>query len=163
MPRLKGPACEHGTVLDIQHSHSQKPSDCLEVCVGMVLKYYGVEASLPDTGLPLELISLSHHLNATGAEDNEGHVLFATVLELTPDELAAQLAKKRPVIVAFKPSPRAEYHSVVVSGYCMERGRFYINDPARRKPSWTKLSRIPTYADSGKYLVMLIGLREKRG
>jgi hypothetical protein len=43
----------------------------------------------------------------------------------------------------------------------MERGRFYVNDPARRKPSWKKLSRIPTFEDSAKYLVLLIGLREK--
>ena len=161
MPRLKGPTCEHGTVLDIQHTRSQKPSDCLAVCTGMVLKYYGVETSLPDTALPLELISLSHRLNATGPVDHEGHVLFATVLELTPEEMAGQLTKMRPLIVAFKPSAREEYHSVVVSGYCMERGRFFVNDPARSKPSWKKLSRFPTYADSGKYLVMLIGLREK--
>jgi hypothetical protein len=127
----------------------------------MVLQYYGVETIVPDTALPMDLISLSHRLNTVTPVDEEGHVLFATVLELAPEELAAQLAKKRPLIVVFKPSAREEYHSVVVSGYWMERGRFYVNDPARRKPSWKKLSRIPTFVDSGKYLVLLIGLREK--
>jgi hypothetical protein len=161
MPRLSGPTPEHGTVLEIQHSYSRKPSDCLAVCTGMVLQYYGVETIVPDTVLPLDLISLSHRLNTDTPVDEEGHVLFAAVLELAPEELAAQLAKQRPLIVAFKPSARKEYHSVVVSGYWTERGRFYVNDPARRKPSWKKLSRIPTFEDSGKYLVLLIGLREK--
>jgi len=127
----------------------------------MVLQYYGVEAIVPDTVLPLDLISLSHRLNTVTPVDEEGHVLFAAVLELAPEELAAQLAKKRPLIVVFKPSAREVYHSVVVSGYCMERERLYVNDPARRKPSWKKFSRIPTFVDSGKYLVLLIGLREK--
>ena len=161
MPRFNGPTCDHGTVLEIQHSHSTKPSDCLRVCVGMVLQYYGVETIVPDTALPMDLISLSHRLNTVTPVDEEGHVLFATVLELAPEELAVQLAKKRPLIVVFRPSAREEYHSVVVSGYWMERGRFYVNDPARRKPSWKKLSGIPTFVDSGKYLVLLIGLREK--
>jgi hypothetical protein len=161
MPRFNRPTSEHRTVLEIQHAHSKKPSDCLAVCTSMVLKYYGVETILPDTVLPLDLISLSHRLNTGTPVDEEGHVVFATVLQLAPEELAAQLAKKRPLIVAFKPSAREEYHSVVVSGYWTERERFYINDPARRKPSWKKLSKIPTFEDSGKYLVLLIGLREK--
>jgi hypothetical protein len=127
----------------------------------MVLKYYGVAAMAADTALPLELISVSHRLNTAAPVDEQGHVLFATVLELSPDEIVAQVAKRRPLIIAFKPSAREEYHSVVVSGYSMERGRFYVNDPARRKPSWKKLSGIPTFENSGKYLVLLIGLREK--
>jgi hypothetical protein len=161
MPRRNGPTREPETVLEIQHSRSTKPSDCLAVCARMVLQYYGVETIVPDSALPLELISLSHRLNTGTPVDDEGHLLFATVLELAPEVLVAQLAKKRPLIVAFKPSAREEYHSVVVSGYSTERGRFYVNDPARRKPSWKKLSRIPTFADSGKHLVLLIGLREK--
>jgi ABC-type bacteriocin/lantibiotic exporter with double-glycine peptidase domain len=160
MPRLSGPTPESGTVLEIQHAHSRKPSDCLAVCTSMVLQYYGVETIVPDTALPLDLSSLSHRLNTGTPVDKEGHVLFATVLQLAPEELAAQLAKKRPLIVAFKPSARKAYHSVVVSGYWSESKRFYVNDPARRKPSWKKLSQIPTFEDSGKYLVLLIGLRE---
>jgi len=160
MPRFGRPAYEDATILEIQHSYSRKSSDCLAVCADMVLQYYGVEALVPDTALPLELLSLSRRLNAAAPVDDEGHVLFATVLDLAPEELAAQLTKKRPLIVVFKPSARNEYHSVVVSGYSMERGRFYVNDPAKRKPSWKKLSRIPTFMDSGKYLVLLIGLRE---
>ena len=160
MPGLGGTTRDRETVLDIQHSHSKKPSDCLAVCVDMVLQYYGVEMMVPDTALPLELIALSRRLNSDTPVNEAGHVLFATVLELSPDELAAQLAKHRPLIVAFKPSARAEYHSIVVSGYSVERGRVYTNDPARRKPSWKKLSKIPTFADGDKYLTLLIGLRE---
>lgn len=161
MPGFKRPTSEHKTVLEIQHAYSKKRSDCLAVCVNMVLKYYGVETTVPDTVLPLDLISLSQRLNTDTPVDEAGHVLFAAVLELAPVELAAQLAKKRPLIVAFKPSARKEYHSVVISGYWTERERFYVNDPARRKPSWKKLSRIPTFEDSEKYLVLFIGLREK--
>ena len=160
MPGLGRPAREDRMVLEIQHSESTKPSDCLPVCVGMVLQYYGVETAVPDTALPLELIALSRHLNTGTPVDEAGHVLFATVLELAPAELAAQLAKQRPVIIAFKPSARKAYHSVVVSGYSEARGQFCINDPARGKPSWKKLSKFPTFENSGKYLVLLIGLRE---
>ena len=159
MPGLSRLAREDRTVLEIQHSRSTKPSDCLAVCVGMVLQYYGVETTVPDTALPLELVSLSRRLNTDMPVNDAGHVLFATVLQFTPEELAAQLAKQRPVIVAFQPSARAEYHSVVVSGYRIDSKQFYINDPARRKPSWKKLSKIPTFEDSGKYLTLLIGLR----
>ena len=161
MPGLGGPVRDHEPVLNIQHSYSKKPSDCLAVCVGMVLQYYGVKTTLPDTLLPLELISLTQRLNTGTPVDDEGHFLFATVLELSPGELAAQLAKQRPVIVAFKPSARAEYHSVVVSGYSDKREQFYINDPARRKPGWKALCKIPTFKDSEKYLTLLIGLQEK--
>jgi len=161
MPGLSGPTREHETVLEIQHAYSKKPSDCLAVCARMVMQYYGVETSVPDTALPLELIALSRRLNTGTPVDDEGHVVFATVLKLAPEEMAAQLAKKRPLVVAFKPSAREEYHSVVVSGYSVERGRFFINDPARSKPSWKKLSGIPTFEDSGKYLVLLIGLRDQ--
>jgi ABC-type bacteriocin/lantibiotic exporter with double-glycine peptidase domain len=160
-PRSGGLLGEHATVLDIQHSRSRKPSDCLAVCAGMVLKYYGVPTTIPDSALPLELISLSHRLNSDTTVDEQGHLLFATVLELSPGELAAQITKRRPLILAFKPSVRKEYHSIVVSGYNTESGRFYIHDPARSKPRWKSLSRIPTFGDSGKYLVLLIGLREK--
>ena len=84
---LNGRTYEHETVLEIQHIRSSKPSDCLAVCVGMVLKYYGVETIVPDTVLPLEMISLSRSLNTATPVDDEGHVLFATVLQLTPEEL----------------------------------------------------------------------------
>ena len=161
MPRGGSPTGGHATILPLQHAHSRRSSDCLAVCMGMVLKYYDVDTAVPDTVLPLELISLSHRLNSVGPVDEEGHVLFATVLELAPEELVAQLGKKRPLIVAFKPSARKEYHSVVVSGYDGEQGKFYIHDPARRKPSWKRLSGIPTFRDSGKYLVLLVGLRDK--
>jgi len=127
----------------------------------MILEYYDVETIIPDTTLPLELLSLTKHLNTGLPADTEGHILFATVLELTPEELLSQLAKKRPVIVVFKPSNRAEYHSVVLSGYSAELERFYINDPARRNPSWKKLSDLSTDTDSGKYLTLLIGLHDK--
>ena len=126
----------------------------------MVLQYYDVQTTVPDTALPLDLITLSKRLNTGTPVDEEGHIVFSTVLQLTPEELTAQLAKKRPLIVAFKPSAREEYHGVVLSGYCTDRDRFFINDPARRKPAWKKLSKIPTFEESGKYLVMLIGLRE---
>ena len=161
MPRLSPSSNEQGTVLEIQHAYSRKPSDCLAVCVGMVQQYYGVETVLPDTAFPLGLIALSQSLNTGTPVDDEGHVLFSTVLELTPDELTAHLAKRRPLIVVFQPSSRADYHSVVLSGYQTERSRYYVNDPARSKPSWKRLSKIPTFGDSGKYLVLLIGLREK--
>ena len=126
----------------------------------MVLQYYDVQTTVPDTALPLDLITLSKRLNTGTPVDEEGHIVFSTVLQLTPEELTAQLAKKRPLIVAFKPSARKAYHSVVVAGHWPERERVYIHDPARRKPAWKKLSKIPTFEESGKYLVMLIGLRE---
>jgi ABC-type bacteriocin/lantibiotic exporter with double-glycine peptidase domain len=160
-PHFNGSTREQATVLEVQHAYSKKQSDCLAVCVDMVLNYYGVETIVPDTALPLDLISLSRSLNTDTPVDEEGHVLFATVLELSPDELTAHLAKKRPLIVAFKPSARKEYHGVVLSGYSKERERYFINDPARRKPSWRRLSNIPTFEDSGKYLVLLVGLSEK--
>lgn len=161
MPRLSTSSSEQGTILEIQHAYSKRPSDCLAVCVGMVQQYYGVETVLPDTAFPLELIALSKSLNTGTPVDDEGHVLFSTVLELTPDELTAHLAKRRPLIVVFQPSARADYHSVVLSGYRTERGSYYVHDPARRKPSWKKLSKIPTFGYGGKYLVLLIGLSEK--
>jgi len=161
MPRFKGEAIEQETVLDLQHAYSKKRSDCLAVCTDMVLHYYGVETLVPDIALPLDLTSLSRSLNTDTPVDDEGHVLFATVLQLSPEEITAHLARQRPLIVAFKPSAREEYHGVVVSGYCTDRDRFFINDPARRRPSWKKLSKIPTFEDSGRYLVLLIGLGEK--
>jgi hypothetical protein len=127
----------------------------------MVLKYYSVQPIVPDTVLPLELFALSRSLNTDTPVDSAGHVLFATVLELTPDEMAAQVARKRPLILAFKPSGRDEYHSVVLSGYSRERDRFYVDDPASRNPRWKSITGMPTYSDTGKYLVLLIGLREK--
>lgn len=160
VPGLRPPASEHRTVFEVQHTHSSKPSDCLAVCTGMVLQYYDVQTIVPDTTLPLDLITLSKRLNTDTPVDEEGHVVFSTVLQLAPEELMAQLAKKRPLIVAFKPSARKAYHSVVVSGYSTDGTRLYVNDPARRKPSWKKLSKLPTFEDSGKYLVLLIGLRE---
>jgi hypothetical protein len=161
MPHSARPTVENRTVLEIQHARSRKSSDCLAVCASMVLKYYHVQTVVPDTVMPLELFSLSRRLNTDTPVDSEGHVLFATVLELTPVEMAAQLAKKRPLIVAFKPSGRDEYHSVVLSGYSPGRDRFFINDPARRKPKWKSISSLRTYSNSGKYLVLLIGLSEK--
>jgi ABC-type bacteriocin/lantibiotic exporter with double-glycine peptidase domain len=159
-PRFARRTSERGTVLEVQHAHSKKHADCLAACVSMVLKYYGVETSVPDSVLPLDLATVTHALNTDTPVDSAGHVVFATILELGPEELTAQLAKKRPLIVAFKPSARKVYHSVVLSGYSSESSRFYVNDPARRKASWKKLSKIPTYADTGKYLVLLVGLRE---
>ncbi len=161
MPHFGRPANDQKTVLEFQHFYTKKRSDCLAVCVNMVLKYYGVETVVPDTALPLDLMTLSQRLNSDTTVDAKGHVVFATVLQLTPEEITAHLAKKRPLIVAYKPSARKEYHSVVVSGYSTEGGRFYINDPARRKPSWKKLSKLRPFEDSGKYLVLLVGLREK--
>jgi ABC-type bacteriocin/lantibiotic exporter with double-glycine peptidase domain len=161
-PNLNGAAVEEqGTLIEFQHAYSKKQSDCLAVCVAMVLNYYDVEISLPDTALPFDLISLTKSLNTGTPVDEDGHVLFATVLNLSPDELKTHLSKQRPLIVAYKPSARKEYHSVVLSGYSTERERYYINDPARRKPAWKKISRIPTFEDSGKYLVLLVGLSEK--
>jgi hypothetical protein len=161
MPHFKGQTIEQETILDVQHAYSKKQSDCLAVCTDMVLHYYGVETIVPDTTLPLDLMTLSKSLNTDTPVDAEGHVLFATVLQLSPEEITAHLAKQRPLVVAFKPFSREEYHGVVLSGYCTDRDRYFINDPARRKPSWKKLSKIPTFEDSGKYLVLLVGLREK--
>jgi len=127
----------------------------------MVLHYYGVETVVPDTALPLDLMTLSKSLNTDAPVDAEGHVLFATVLQLSPEDITAHLAKQRPLIIAFKPSTREAYHGLVVSGYSADRDRYFINDPARRRPAWKRLSKIPTFEDSGKYLVLLVGLSEK--
>jgi hypothetical protein len=161
MPHSETSSGEGATVLEIQHARSRKSSDCLAVCTGMVLNYYHMQMVVPDTVMPLELFSLSRRLNTDTPVDSEGHVVFATVLELAPAEMAAQLVKKRPLIVAFRPSGRDEYHSVVLSGYSRERDRFYVDDPARRKPKWKSISSLRTYSESGKYLVLLIGLRVK--
>ena len=117
--------------------------------------------AVPDSSLPLELISLTRRLNMSTPVDDEGHVLFAAVLELSPEELVAELAKGRPLIVAFRSSSRATYHSAVVSGYCMESGQFFVDDPALRKARWIHVSRLPTFYNTGKYLVLLIGLGEQ--
>jgi hypothetical protein len=161
MRRTDAAAQDQRTVLGVQHAHSEKSSDCLSVCVGMVLQYYDVPAMAPDTVLPLELVSVSRQLNSGITADEDGHVLFSTVLEMGPDEIAAHLAAQRPLIMAFKPSARAEYHSIVVSGYGAADERFLIQDPSRRKPAWKKLSKFPPYNDTGKYLVLLIGIREQ--
>jgi hypothetical protein len=126
----------------------------------MVLQYYGVTMAVPDTVLPLDLVTVSHRLNTAASVDDQGHTLFSTVLEMTSDELMQQLVFKRPLIIAFKPSAREEYHSVVMSGYSEAGGKYYINDPARHHPHWKKLTKIRTFKDTGKYLVLLIGLRE---
>jgi ABC-type bacteriocin/lantibiotic exporter with double-glycine peptidase domain len=151
----------HGQVLPVPHAHSKKSSDCLAVCVSMVLKYYDVPTTVPDTALPWELASLSNHLNSGIRVDDEGHILFSTVLQLGADELTEQLSRQRPVIIIFRPSARAEYHSVVVSGYGNEHEQFFIHDPSKRKPYWKELSNIPTFEDSGKHLAMLVGIREQ--
>jgi hypothetical protein len=137
---------------------SQKPEDCLAACVNMVLTYYGVEAIVPDTSLPLEMISLSRRLNAEALEDPHGYKLFAAVLELSPDELAQHLLSGRPLIVVYRPHWQKTYHSIVLSGYCPETQRFRADDPAKRKPSWTNISRVPTFEGTGKHMVLLLGL-----
>lgn len=161
VPGINNSSREHRTVLGVQHAHSKKSSDCLSVCADMVLRYYNVSTLAPDTALPLELVSLSRQLNSGITADDAGHILFSTIVEMGPDELTAQLANHRPVIIAFKPSTRKEYHSVVVSGYGEADERFLIHDPSKHKPAWKKLAKFPTYNDTGKYLVLLIGLREK--
>jgi hypothetical protein len=148
------------TVLGVKHIHSRKPADCLPSCVNMVLRYYGLEAIVPDTSLPLELISLSHCLNAEALTDSHGNKLFAAILELSSEEMIAHIIEERPLILIYKPRSRKVYHSVAVSGYCPEQDRFYANDPLRKKPSWIRLSKIPTFENTGKYLILLVGLHE---
>lgn len=148
-------------VLDVRHAHSKRPSDCLDVCVGMVLQYYGVADAPMDTIMPLDLVTQSRRLNTGASVDEQGHRLYATVLEMNAGDLAAQIGRGRPLIVAFKLPSREEYHSIVVSGYSADRGKFLINDPARLKPSWKRIAHYPTFKESGKYLVLLVGLRKQ--
>jgi hypothetical protein len=160
MPFRGRPVPDDATVLGVQHSYSTKPSDCLKVCIGMVLQYYNVMLIVPDTVMPMDLVSVSHRLNTATSVDRQGHTLFATVVEMTPEEVLHQLTLERPLIIAYKPSARAEYHSVVVSGYGGRHERYCVNDPARRNPQWRKLTQLRTFRETGKYLVLLIGLRE---
>lgn len=126
----------------------------------MVLRYYGIEAVVPDTSLPLELIALSRRLKAEALTDRHGNKVFATVLELSPEEMVAHIIEERPLILIYKPRSQKVYHSVAVSGYCPEQERFYTNDPLRKKPSWIRLSKISTFENTGKYLILLVGLHE---
>lgn len=147
------------SVLNVRHRDQQKQSDCLAACVDMVLDYYGFQAVVPDTALPLELISLTHRLNAAELRDTDGNRLFAAVLQLTPAEAAEHIVRGRPLILIYKPSRRNPvYHSVVLSGYCDPKGKFLAHDPAHHKPRWIGLKRGTTFEDSGKYLVLLVGL-----
>lgn len=158
--RFSKSSCVKESVLGVEHIRSKKPADCLASCVNMVLRYYGIEAIEPDTSLPLELISLSHRLNAEALTDSHGNKLFAAVLELSPEEIVAHFIEERPLILIYKPRSQKVYHSVAVSGYCPEQNRFYVNDPLRKKPSWIRLLKIPTFENTGKYLILLVGLYE---
>jgi hypothetical protein len=124
----------------------------------MVLRYYSIEATVPDTLLPLEMIALSHRLNDESLTDPQGNKLFAAVQELSPEEMVAHINAERPLILVYRPRSQKVYHSIVVSGYCPEHDRFDVNDPFRKKPSWIRLSKIPTFEKTGKYLILLVGL-----
>jgi hypothetical protein len=151
---------ENVIIPGFRHAYTTKASDCLVVCAGMVLNYYGVAYAVPDTALPLELASLSNSLNSGTPVDNEGHVVFSAILELTPEDIEAHLVSRRPVIIAYRPSRGDEYHGVVITGIDEVHQRFFVNDPARRRPGWKKISQFAAQANSNKHLVMLIGLCE---
>jgi len=158
--RMSEMPCGENAVLGVEHIRSQKPADCLASCVDMVLHYYGIQAIVPDTARPLEMISFSHRLNEEALTDDQGYKLFAAVLELSPEEMAGHILQERPLILIYKPHSQKVYHSLVMSGYCPERDRFYTNDPARKKPGWVKLTKYPTFEKTGKYLVLLMALHE---
>lgn len=157
-PRLNGFADEDDTILEIEHLHSKSSSDCLERCVDMVLQYYGVEVKLPDASLPLEMMALTQHLNDEMLTDDQGYRLFATVLPLSSEEMAAQLICARPLILIYKPHSQKVYHSIVISGYSPERDRYFTYNPIRKKPSWIRLTKITEFDDGEKYLIMMLGL-----
>lgn len=148
------------TVIEFTHAQSAETSDCLAVCAEMVMQYYGVNQSVPDSMLPLDLMELSNALNSTATIDDAGHILFSAVLGMTTEEITTQIAKARPLIIAFRPTSSDEYHSVVITGADSVRKRFYVCDPASRKPGWVKMSKFSTFADTGMLLVMFIGVRE---
>lgn len=147
-------------VIEFKHAQSAETSDCLAVCADMVMQYYGINQSVPDSILPLDLMELSNSLNSGATIDEAGHVLFSAVLGMTTEDITTQIVKERPLIVAYRPTSNEEYHSVVITGADPVRKRFYVSDPASRKPGWVKMSKFSTFADTGMFLVMLIGLRE---
>ena len=147
-------------VIEFEHAQSAETSDCLAVCADMVMQYYGMNQSVPDSVLPLDLMELSNTLNSLATIDDSGNILFSAVLGMTTEDITTQIAKERPLIIAFRPTSSEEYHSVVVTGADPVRKRFYVSDPASRKPGWVKMSKFSTFADTGMFLVMVIGLRE---
>ncbi|MBL0063000.1 MAG: C39 family peptidase [bacterium] len=160
VPLMRKQPSEKAVVIEFKHEQSAETSDCLAVCADMVMQYYGINQSVPDSILPLDLMELSNSLNSSATLDAAGHILFSAVLGMTPDDITTQIVKERPLIVAYRPTSNEEYHSVVITGADPVRKRFYVSDPASRKPGWVKMSKFSTFADTGMFLVMLIGLRE---
>lgn len=143
-----------------QHEQSEKTSDCIVACADMVLNHYGIDQALPDSAYPINMIDLSNGLNSGKPIDEAGHILFSAVLGMTVSDIIVQLECNRPLIIAYRVSGINEYHSVVVTGAETSGKRFYISDPARSKPVWKRVSKLPTFSTSGLFLVMVIGLQE---
>lgn len=148
-------------IFEFHHIRSEKTSDCLAACTQMVLEYYDMAYAFPESStLPLSLIELSECLNTTSPKSESGPVLFSAVLELSEQDIAAQIEKRRPLIVVFATSADVQYHSVVISGIDTDRRQFFVNDPAKRRPHWISARRLPTYGENGKYLTLLIGVQK---
>ncbi len=160
VPLIRKQPSAKAVVIEFEHAQSAETSDCLAVCADMVMQYYGINQSVPDSILPLDLMELSNSLNSGATIDDAGHILFSAVLGMTTEDITTQIVKERPLIVAYRPTSNEEYHSVVITGADPVRKRFYVSDPASRKPAWVKISKFSTFADTGMFLVMLIGLRE---
>jgi ABC-type bacteriocin/lantibiotic exporter with double-glycine peptidase domain len=130
----------HGVWIDVPFVH-QPREGCGAASLSMVMQYWAqqqrraagvtsdVEAIQRQLYLPSEhgipASSMAAYLREHGFE------VFA--LSGRWSDLATQLRKGRPLIVALRPAGQRELHYVVVDGIDPGRGLVMMNDPAERK------------------------------
>lgn len=129
-----------GAWLDVPFVKQEK-NGCGAASIAMVMQFWQRQQGLTPTAesdapsIQTALYSVkARGIYASDLEHYfERHGYRAFALQGRTEDLKAQIAKGRPLIVALKPAGGAPLHYVVVAGLDTEHNLVLLNDPAERK------------------------------